>query len=612
MTTSTDTARTPVAAARASASARRSASALIVLTLIAVAGAVFARMVETDFGRLAVTSVHVRSGGGTLSGKLYQPANPPADRRFPAVLALHGYQNDKETQDAFALELARRGIVVLALDLVGHGGSDSPAAFVGAPDPTRGGNAGYRFLKTLPIVRADRIGVIGHSLGAMSALAVAAANPDHRAVNSQCGPAGTPALHNLLLTQARYEEFRFFREGQGRVEPLVTNPRRLKAFGLADRVDWNTTYGRFDDGSARRVALVDTVHPGVTHHHAAVAETVSWMQAALQPVPTDGTPLAPGDQRYMWKEWATLTALFAALASVLPLASLCFSIPLFAGVVHERATGPTTTGARWWRLALLNAVIAGLTYPPLTQLGGLTDQVSTRLPFFRLPVGNGVMAWFVANAIIEVILLAWWLRTTGRRSGTTLGALGLATSGRSLAVTLLLASALFGWLYVVEGAAEHALGIEFRFWWPMMRQFSAERFAQFWLYLPTALAFFTLNGGVLLFGQARQEEKSTPIRTQLAWWAKNSVFGLLGLACVWAVQYVPYVFLGTPPGFEAIGLPQFGELWPLMLFAYIPLFALLTFLLTWCYRRTNRVYLGALLVAAIATWFTAAGSVLVR
>jgi hypothetical protein len=30
------------------------------------------------------------------------------------------------------------------------------------------------------------------------------------------------------------------------------------------------------------------------------------------------------------------------------------------------------------------------------------------------------------------------------------------------------------------------------------------------------------------------------------------------------------------------------------------------------YRRTGRVYRGALVVAAIATWFTAAGSVLGR
>jgi hypothetical protein len=176
----------------------------------------------------------------------------------------------------------------------------------------------------------------------------------------------------------------------------------------------------------------------------------------------------------------------------------------------------------------------------------------------------------------------------------------------------LLAAVLFGWMYALEGVFERLLGIEFRFWWPIMRQFSAERFGLFWIYLPAAVVFFALNGGVLLFGQARQKEQATPARTQIVWWVKNSVFALLGLALVWAIQYVPYRFFGTPPGFEAIGLPQFGELWPLMLFDYIPLFAILMFMLTWFYRRTGRVYLGALVVAAIATWFTAAGSVLAR
>jgi uncharacterized protein len=592
--------------------ARRSVLALVGLVLIAALAAFTARLVETDFGRLDVRVVRVPWRGGTLTGKLYRHVRGAADRPGPAVLALHGYQNDKETQNAFALELARRGIVVLAVDLVGHGGSDSPRAFAGPPDPTRGGNAGYQYLKTLEGVRADRIGVIGHSLGAMSALAVAALNPDHRAVNSQCGPAGSPALHNVLLTQARYEEFRGFREGQGRVEPLVTNPRRLKAFGLTGRVEWNTTYGRVEDGTARRVALIDTVHPGVTHHPAAVAETVAWMQSTLEPEPLGAAPLAPGDQRYMWKEWAMLLAGLAALVSVVPLANLCLTTSLFRRAAHPPATGPVATRGAWWGLAVVNALIGAISYPPLTRLGGLSDQVAAHLPWLRLPVGNGVMVWFVANALIEALLLAWWLRTTGRRTGATLGGLGVTTSVRALGATALLAAVLFGWMYALEGVSEKALGIEFRFWWPMMRQFSAERFGLFCLYLPAAVAFFALNGGVLLFGQARQHERATPARTQIAWWVYNSIFALQGLALVWVIQYVPYRFLGTPPGFEAIGLPQFGELWPLMLFVYIPLFAVLTFLLTWFYRRTNRLYLGALLVAAIATWFTAAGSVLGR
>ncbi len=588
------------------------AAALAALALLAAVGAVAARLVETDFGRLDVRLVRIPSGSASLTGKLYQPAILPPGRRLPAVLALHGYQNDKETQGAFALELARRGIVVLALDLVGHGGSDRPLAFADRRDPTRGGNAGYKYLRALPYVRPDRLGVMGHSLGAMSAVAVASLNPDHRAVNSQCGPAGTPVLHNLLLTQARYEEFRGFRDGQPRVEGLVTSPRRLKAFGRTGRIEWDTTYGRMEDGSARRIALIDTVHPGVTHHPAAVAETAAWMQAALEPVPIDGVPLAAQDQRYMWKEWAMLLAMVATLLSAFPLAGLCLASPWFRRVARPLPPGPIATRAAWWRLALVNTIVAAVTYPPLTRLGGLTDQLGAIAPWLRLPVGNGVMAWFLVNALVEAVLLWWWMRTAGRRAGATLQTVGLGMTAGDLGATAVLAALLFAWMYGLEAISERTLGIEFRFWWPMMRQLSAERFGLFWIYLPAAIAFFVLNGGAFLFGQARQGERGGETRTLLAWWAWNSVAALLGLALVWALQYLPYRLLGTAPGFEAIGLPQFGELWPLMLFAYIPIFALLTLVLTWCYRRTGRVYLGAFVVAAVATWFTAAGSVLAR
>ncbi|MGE5358901.1 MAG: serine aminopeptidase domain-containing protein [Bacteroidales bacterium] len=128
---------TPAAAVAATSPVRtrRTLLVLVDLVLIVAAAAISARLVETDFGRLDVRVVTTPSRGGTLTGKLYRPVGGDADRPRPAVLALHGYQNDKETQNAFALELARRGIVVLALDLVGHGGSDSPRAFAGPPDP---------------------------------------------------------------------------------------------------------------------------------------------------------------------------------------------------------------------------------------------------------------------------------------------------------------------------------------------------------------------------------------------------------------------------------------------------------------------------------------------
>ncbi len=87
---------------------------------------------------------------------------------------------------------------------------------------------------------------------------------------------------------------------------------------------------------------------------------------------------------------------------------------------------------------------------------------------------------------------------------------------------------------------------------------------------------------------------------------------MFGLLIVWAIQYVPYLYLGMAPGYEALGLPQYGQMWPLMLFVLLPEFAFLLFLDTWFFRRTGRIYLGALMVSSMAIWFTAAGSLIAK
>ncbi|MBP5159498.1 MAG: alpha/beta hydrolase, partial [Lachnospiraceae bacterium] len=56
---------------------------------------------------------------GELYYKLYVPETATEANPAPAVLLLHGYQNDHETCAAYAIELAKRGVVVMALDEYG-------------------------------------------------------------------------------------------------------------------------------------------------------------------------------------------------------------------------------------------------------------------------------------------------------------------------------------------------------------------------------------------------------------------------------------------------------------------------------------------------------------
>ena len=129
-----------------------------------------------------------------------------------------------------------------------------------------GSNNGYQYLKSLPFVDPNRLGIFGHSTGALNAIRVARANPDHRAVNGQSSNGGEMrGLNNYLLTQGLYEEIGGYRERTFPVKDLVRNANRLKAFDLpADAtLEWNHTYGNFTDGSARRADLVSGTHLGV-------------------------------------------------------------------------------------------------------------------------------------------------------------------------------------------------------------------------------------------------------------------------------------------------------------------------------------------------------------
>ena len=109
-----------------------------------VAGSLLAHLTQTS-GGIKVGDIRFKGAkGNTMSALLYTPANATPQTPAPGILAVHGYINSRETQDGFAIEFARRGYVVLALDQTGHGYSDPPAFANGF-----GGPDGLAYLRSL-------------------------------------------------------------------------------------------------------------------------------------------------------------------------------------------------------------------------------------------------------------------------------------------------------------------------------------------------------------------------------------------------------------------------------------------------------------------------------
>lgn len=102
--------------------------------------------------------------GEVKSGILYVPKEASKDNKVPGIVLTHGYLNNREMQLPFAVELARRGYVVLTVDREGHGNYEN-SGDQNAMMATNGLYQSAKYLYNLDFVDQDRIGITGHSMG---------------------------------------------------------------------------------------------------------------------------------------------------------------------------------------------------------------------------------------------------------------------------------------------------------------------------------------------------------------------------------------------------------------------------------------------------------------
>jgi pimeloyl-ACP methyl ester carboxylesterase len=216
---------------------------LIVIALILIiGGGLLAYLIQTSGGTIKIKDIRFKASNGKMvSALLYIPAGVSKEKPAPGIVATHGYINSRETQDGFAIEFARRGYVVLAVDQTGHGFSDPPAFAQGF-----GGMDSLAYLRTLDIVDLDNIGLEGHSMGGWASVVAAATNPKgYKAVvlaSSSTGtfgiPEGTETFpRNTALIFSKYDEFSQLMWGAAIPADIVKTDKLKKLFGTTEDVE---------------------------------------------------------------------------------------------------------------------------------------------------------------------------------------------------------------------------------------------------------------------------------------------------------------------------------------------------------------------------------------
>jgi dienelactone hydrolase len=587
----------------------RAPFAFVACLAVLIGSVLLASLTQKSFGRVFVSNVtYINDNGITIRAKLLKPLGASKTSPAPGVLYIHGYQNNRETGDAYCIELARRGVVTLEIDAIGRGNSGVPGQLDDpAFDPTYGGRSSLQYLLSLPYVDAARIGLMGHSLGAEIVYTMALKDPSIRALVisgfAYREDASTRMPKNMLMIFGKYDEFRKRMTATRNFEKeWMQTPQTRHAFAVQNP-KIGATYGRFETGTARRVFMPPITHLRQSHSEASVAEALEWIKRALHPPADDWIP--SNSQIWPIKEWSTLVAMLAGLASLLPLGLMLLRTSFFSSLQSPLYENYACSGKPYLKAAILNGVLMSLYFPIIFVLFGVHVYLVHIDRAFPLMMTNGIVWWFLWVNIIGFLFFRRWFKKQNRTDGLTLYELGLSYQKDSFAIetgqiakTVLLAALLFLFAYLSEHTLESIFLVDYRFIFPFASDLTPYR-AGLWLtYFPFLAVGFLLMG-VFLHGQLRRPPKSNWWRTFINWSMFNILVLVIPLVVLLIFQYGPLFAIGTIP---LVGPGGMFIAFTHNLFHIIGVLIMIAPLSTWFYQLTGKIYLGAVLNAALVAW----------
>ncbi len=577
----------------------------MVIALILILGGGFcAYMVQTDGGDIDIRDVRFLGSNGTLmSGLLYVPDGVSAEKKAPGILAIHGYINSRETQDGFAIEFARRGYVVLALDQTGHGYSDPPAFANGY-----GGIDGLNYLRSLDIVDPDNIGLEGHSMGGWASAIAAAVLPDGYKsfvmASSSTGtfgaPDGTPTYpRNMALIFSTYDEFSGLMWGAPIPKDIVQTEKLQKVFGVTEPVEVGKLYGSIEAGTARKLYQPCMIHPRVHFSTEAIGNAIEWMQATL----TGGNDLPPSNQTWYWKEICTFLALIGMVILLIAVGAYLLNTGYFKELQEKPAKQKSTSGWGWWVGAIITILLPLPVYVWAWATFFNHEGIGKASFFWPEQLTNIIMFWALGVGIISLIFFLLWHFLFNRKKGATMFDYGLTWKKEGLkwgkiGKSFLLALVVVFIAHLLLMISDWAFQTDYRLWVFAIKPLDALHFGITLGYLiPFTIYFLIL--GIVLHGQMRPGKADSGIGV-----VKETVVNILLLI----TGYLIFLILHYMPlfGGKTLAIPDLA-LGGIILFQFIPLFTIVGIITTYFYRKTGHIYVSAFINGMLVTWIIAAG-----
>lgn len=497
---------------------RLSARQSLLLSLVAVLLFMgMASLILHDFGNVEIKTEYIETTAGTrMAVKVFRPKTATAETPAPAVIFVHGLACNKETYSNYALELSRRGFVVLTPDMTSHG--QSAIEDVGITFSAEGEGFGtysvVRYAQTLDYVDQTQIGMGGHSSGgaqtntcvmldnmsgqnAISAVFLIASDPaytDGSAVytnyygSRDVGMFYTMYDHVFYTTTSESGEVKLAQQylTSDSAKSFVTAGGDPAAFD-GDTVVPGHYYVNDVDGenSFRVIIAAKDIHASGEVNPTAIGGCVDFYQNSF----TAPNYIEGAEQIWGWYSLFSFGALAVMIVFAYYLIKTLTQTKAFASLhVAERPVlgpAPDRNGKLWfWGLTIATTVFSILSISVIYS----TKFSYWLTPLFPQQMTNAYAFWGAINGLFMALTIFIAYRCYARKHGVTLKDWGLAIGWKNFFKSIALALIVIACFVVFVQFSVKVLGTDFRYYmWGITVIPFDSRILVFLTYLPLFL-----------------------------------------------------------------------------------------------------------------------------
>ncbi len=609
---------------------KKSKAWLCIALVLCLVGAMGAFCIQTNFGKVEVSEISLRTDNGLYTGYLFVPDTATEQTPAPAVVLSHGYLNNREMQDNNYVELARRGYVVFVQSAYAHGDS-SVASGEGIEVTTGGMVQGVEYVSSLSFVDDTKIGVSGHSMGGgfadataayytslerealaagMSAEEAHAKNKIASAAivgnyplalsNEQDATGQSGYLCHLAVIAGKYDEFYLGMSNNYGYELLTSKQtQQLVAVQTGQELTQAAQEGQLYTNAENGYVLA-LYNPAETHaqnHFSTLeaADLVEFFETTLGAP----NPLSPQNQLWWLKELFNMIGLIGFFAFIMPFTDLLLTLPYFAPLkakeVLPLAQPVGKSKRKYWATNILGGVINAVLLMPLLLVG----YVLLINPFLPQDTTGGIGLWTFGSGLISLLMLRIGFGKKFKGAGKELHTKlekGMLKRTIVMAITIIIGT------YSLVFLADYIFQTDFRIWTLVVRIFSA---AKIWVaikYLPFFLLFYIVNSICISRNDIKGYSEAKKIGLSVG-------FNIIAPLLFVLVTYVPILFtqktiFGGVPGI--IGMA--GALIPILVIPFVPILGIAGLISYKLYKKTGSIWLGGLVNAAMVTMITVANT----